>query len=47
MIICAGREKGKTKRGVAPADFETEANGDSGSTLQMKGVLPWLVRWAH
>jgi hypothetical protein len=25
---------------------ETEVNGDSKSTVQLKGVLPWLVTWA-
>ncbi len=33
----------KNQRGVATTDFENEANGDSGSTLEMKGVLPWFV----
>ncbi len=41
--------EGKNLRGLAPADFEIEANGDSGTvgTQQMKGFLPWLVCWAH
>ncbi len=26
---------------------KTEANGGSWSTVHMKEVLSWLVRWAH
>jgi hypothetical protein len=34
----------ETREGWPLLTIETEANGDS--RVQMKGVLPWLVRWA-
>jgi hypothetical protein len=34
------------REGWPPMSVETEANGDSRRVL-MKGVLPWLVHWAH
>jgi hypothetical protein len=36
----------RDQREVAPADFETEADGTLGVPVHMKGALPWLVRWA-
>jgi hypothetical protein len=35
-----------TRDGWPLLTVETEANGDSGSTVHMKGALPWLVPWA-
>jgi hypothetical protein len=36
----------ETREGWPLLTVETEANGDLKSIQQMKGVLPWLVRWA-
>jgi hypothetical protein len=45
ILIEGGHQR--DQRGVALADcWETAVNWDSTSTVQMKGILPWLVRWA-
>ncbi len=49
LFLCERQptDLGETRGGWLRLNVETEANGDSGSTYSMKGVLPWLVRWVR